>query len=71
LHTYTRERPPRCESAWLTVAYGALGVPAPLVSLPPLVGGATKTPKVLVRMHGSAVFEGTSLSGRQSPEHAW
>jgi hypothetical protein len=46
------------------VAYGAEGVPLPLTLLPVV---ATNTPNCDERMHGSDVFEGTSVSGRQSP----
>jgi hypothetical protein len=51
-----------------TVAYGAKRVPVPVVSLPV---GATKTPKASLRMHGSAVSEGSSLFARQSPLQTW
>jgi hypothetical protein len=51
------------------VAYGAIRDPAvPAASLPV---GATKTPKVSVRMHGSAVSEGSSVFARQSATHTW
>ena len=41
---------------------GALGSPVPVVSLPPLIVVATKTPNVLVSTHGSV--EGGSELGR-------
>jgi hypothetical protein len=70
-HAYTRASP--AVFAWSiacpTVAYGAMRDPAvPAASLPV---GATKTPKVSVRMQGSAVSEGSSVFSRQSLPHTW
>jgi hypothetical protein len=49
------------------VATGASCVPA-AESLP---AGETKIPYVSLTMHGSLVSDGRSLSGKQSPAHAW
>src|SRR5579863_5390130 len=51
------------------VANGAASVPG-AASLPPLAGGATKTPSSLTT-HGSVALDGGSLFGKQSPPHAW
>jgi hypothetical protein len=48
-------------------ATGAVCVPA-AESLP---AGETKIPYVSLMMQGSLVTEGSSVSGRQSPEQAW
>ncbi len=65
--TYTRVVLPRCASPCVMVAYGADGVPFPVVSDPVVLD--TKTPYVELRMHGSPLTDGSSVFGSHAPLH--